>query len=68
MLKDVRQDYAHFLLFLRNWGMREFTLEASEGDENKYGRCDKLKEHHHTKKRDGKISMDEWYYDFLLDL
>ena len=48
--------------------MREFTLEASEGDENKYGRCDKLEEHHHTKKRDGKISMDEWYYDFLRPL
>jgi hypothetical protein len=43
-----------------------YTFRASEGDENKCGRCDKLKEHHHTKKRDGTISMDEWCNDFLL--
>ena len=45
-----------------------FTFQASGGDENKCGRCDKLKEHHHTKKRDGTISKSEWCYDFLLDL
>jgi hypothetical protein len=45
-----------------------FTFAASEEDENKCGRCDKLKEHHHNKKRDGMISGHEWCYDFLLDL
>ena len=38
------------------------------GDDNKCSRCGKLKEHHHTKKRDGTISEHEWCYDFLLDL
>ena len=32
----------------------------------KCSRCDKLKEHHHNEKRDGKEL--EWCYDFLLDL
>ena len=45
-----------------------YTFQASGGDENKCGRCDKLKEHHHNKKRDGTISKSEWCYDFLLDL
>ena len=45
-----------------------FTFVASGGDENKCGRCDKFKEHHHNKKRDGTISKSEWCYDFLLDL
>ena len=45
-----------------------FTFAASGEDENKCGRCDKLKEHHHNKKRDGMISGHEWCYDFLLDL
>ena len=45
-----------------------YTFEASEEDENKCDNCDKLKEHHHTKKRDGTISKSEWCYDFLLDL
>ena len=44
-----------------------YTFQASGGDENKCGRCDKLKEHHHNKKRDGTISKSEWCYDFLLD-
>ena len=53
----------------RAGGLRlAYTFEASKGDENKCGKCDKLKEHHHTKKRDGTISMDELCYDFLLDL
>ena len=47
---------------------REYTFKASGGDENKCGRCDKLKEHHHTKKRDGTISKHVWCYDFLLDV
>ena len=53
----------------RAGGLRlAYTFEASKGDENKCGKCDKLKEHHHTKKRDGTISEREWCYDFLLDL
>jgi len=43
-----------------------YTFEASGGDENKYGRCDKLKDHHHNQKRDS--TTYEWCYDFLLDL
>ena len=45
-----------------------FIFKASEEDENKCDNCDKLKEHHHTKKRDGTISEHEWCYDFLLDV
>jgi hypothetical protein len=44
-----------------------YTFKASEEDENKCDNCDKLKEHHNTKKRDGTISKHEWCYDFLLD-
>ena len=47
---------------------KSYEFQASGGDENKCGRCDKLKEHHPNKKRDGTISKSEWCYDFLLDL
>ena len=47
--------------------LMDYSFEASETDENECCRCDKLKEHHHTKKRDGTISKYEWCYDFLLD-
>ena len=64
ILKEKRQ-------FMAVWTHGRFraayTFEASEEDENKCVNCDKLKEHHHTKKRDGTISRHEWCYDFLLD-
>ena len=44
-----------------------YTFLPSVEDENKCDYCDKLKEHHHTKKRDGTISNSEFCYDFLLD-
>jgi len=52
---------------LASYNIQNFTFEASEEDENKCSRCDKLKEHHHNEKRDGTISEYEWCYDFLLD-
>ena len=66
ILKELRQDDGERY---DEWDPEYYyTFKASEEDENKCVRCDKLKEHHHTKKRDGTISKSEWCYDFLLDL
>ena len=72
ILKDLREDgYSG----ARRWRLARideyYTFQASKGifkASNKCVRCDKLKEHHHTKKRDGTISKHEWCYDFLLDV
>ena len=68
ILKEKRQAIKQVIAKGAYWHIIAYTFQASEEDENKCSRCDKLKEHHHNKKRDGTISKFEWCYDFLLDL
>jgi hypothetical protein len=71
-LEPFRKDYGLDKFWLERWDPAswekdKWTFRAAEGDEKKCVRCDKLKDHHHRKKRDG-ITMDVWCCDFLLDL